>query len=96
MAGRIDRWLRGEPATERAVPPFGLPIPGREVGGGEFGRAGAPVGVGLRGTSDLGMAEVRRAVRVRLAGRHPAVDRRLSTARRNVSASACAETRSAG
>jgi hypothetical protein len=57
---------------------------------------GPPVGAGLRGTSDLGMAEVRRAVRVRLAGRHPAVDRRLSTAWRNVSASACAEIRSAG
>lgn len=57
---------------------------------------GPPVGVGLRGTSDLGVAEARRAVRVRLAGRHPAVDRCLSTAWRNVSASACAEIRSAG
>lgn len=44
MAGRIDRWLRGEPATERAVPPFGLPVPGKEAGGGEFGRAGASRG----------------------------------------------------
>jgi hypothetical protein len=57
---------------------------------------GPPVGVGLRGTSDLGAAEARRAVRVRLAGRHPAADRCLSTAWRNVSASACAEIRSAG
>jgi len=44
MAGRIDRWMHGEPATERAAPPFGLPVPGGEAGGGEFCRAGASRG----------------------------------------------------